>query len=48
LKEQQDSRSKFTIKTVPLRLKRLRADPWRDYAGTRQRITKKMISSLGG
>jgi bifunctional non-homologous end joining protein LigD len=42
-----DLREKFSIKTVRTRLKRLRSDPWRDYRKTRQRITKKMISSLG-
>jgi bifunctional non-homologous end joining protein LigD len=42
-----DLRSKFTLKTVPLRLKRLKADPWEDYWRTRQSITEKMRRLLG-
>jgi bifunctional non-homologous end joining protein LigD len=42
-----DVRSKFTVKTVPQRLARLKADPWRDYAKTRQSITAKMCRALG-
>ena len=41
-----DMREKFTVKSVPARLKRLRDDPWKDYATTRQSITAAMRSSL--
>jgi bifunctional non-homologous end joining protein LigD len=44
----EDIRSKFTLKTVPQRLKRLRKDPWADYWETRQSITEKMRRSLAG
>jgi bifunctional non-homologous end joining protein LigD len=43
-----DVRAKFTLKTVPRRLKRLRKDPWSEYSKTRQSITAKMRRSLGG
>jgi bifunctional non-homologous end joining protein LigD len=33
-----DPRGRHTVKTVPLRLKRLRADPWKDYFMTRQKL----------
>lgn len=36
----------FTMLTVPRRLERLRADPWKDYWSTRQRITKAMIKAV--
>ena len=42
-----DPRGRHTVKTVPLRLKRLRADPWQDYFSTRQRITDAMRRALG-
>ncbi|HEY6820904.1 MAG TPA: DNA ligase D [Burkholderiales bacterium] len=42
-----DPRQRFTIRSVPQRLARLRADPWKDYAETRQRITAKMRHALG-
>jgi len=34
----------FTVATVPQRLASLKRDPWHDYAGTRQRLTKKILS----
>lgn len=37
----------FTIKTVPRRLAKLRADPWKDYWTTRQRLTDSMIRAVG-
>jgi bifunctional non-homologous end joining protein LigD len=41
-----DVRGKFTVKTVPQRLKRQRKDPWSGYAKTRQSITAKMRRAL--
>ncbi|MGQ0545886.1 MAG: non-homologous end-joining DNA ligase [Betaproteobacteria bacterium] len=41
-----DIRRQFTVKSVPRRLKRLRADPWADYAKTKQSITEAMIKAL--
>ena len=41
-----DIRDKFTIKSVPRRLAKLRADPWRDYWTTEQSITAKMRAAL--
>jgi len=41
-----DIREQFTVKTVPRRLKRLGADPWADYARTRQSITDAMLRAL--
>jgi bifunctional non-homologous end joining protein LigD len=43
-----DVRGKFTVKTVPQRLKRQRKDPWSEYAKTRQSIAGKMRRALGG
>jgi bifunctional non-homologous end joining protein LigD len=43
-----DLRATFTVRSVPQRLARLRADPWRDYADTRQSITKTMLRALSG
>jgi bifunctional non-homologous end joining protein LigD len=40
-KSQEDS---FTVATVPKRLASLKRDPWHDYAGTKQRLTKKILS----
>jgi len=34
----------FTVATVPKRLASLKRDPWQDYAGTKQRLTKKILS----
>jgi bifunctional non-homologous end joining protein LigD len=42
-----DLRGRFTVKTVPRRLQRLRADPWRDYFSTRQAITASMRRAVG-
>ncbi|MCW5298815.1 DNA ligase D [Herbaspirillum lusitanum] len=36
----------FTVVTVPKRLASLKRDPWHDYAATRQRLTKKILSSF--
>ena len=41
-----DIRKRFTVKSVPRRLKHLDADPWADYAKTRQSITPAMIKAL--
>jgi bifunctional non-homologous end joining protein LigD len=41
-----DIRRQFTVKSVPKRLKRLGADPWADYAKTRQSITPAMLKAL--
>ncbi|HZM34174.1 MAG TPA: DNA ligase D [Burkholderiales bacterium] len=41
-----DLREKFTVKTVPARLRRLREDPWKTYAATKQSITAAMRKSL--
>jgi bifunctional non-homologous end joining protein LigD len=45
--DEEDPRERFTIKTVPRRLAKLREDPWSDYARTRQGITAKMRRALG-
>jgi len=42
-----DIRTQFTVKSVPRRLQRLGADPWADYAKTRQAITAAMLKALG-
>jgi len=34
----------FNVATVPKRLASLKRDPWHDYAGTKQRLTKKILS----
>jgi bifunctional non-homologous end joining protein LigD len=44
----QDLRGRFTVKTVPRRLQRLAADPWRDYWRKKQGITAAMQRALGG
>ena len=41
-----DLRAKFTVKSVPQRLARLREDPWKDYAKTRQAISASMRRAL--
>jgi bifunctional non-homologous end joining protein LigD len=46
LGEDEDLRPKFTVLTVPQRLARLKADPWADYARTRQRISEAMRCAL--
>jgi bifunctional non-homologous end joining protein LigD len=43
-----DIRGKFTVKTVPRRLKQLRADPWAEYWTTKQFITPAMVKALKG
>ncbi len=42
-----DLRTKFTLRSALARLKRQKADPWKGYWSTRQKITKKMLDSLG-
>jgi len=42
-----DPRGRYTVKSVPPRLKRMRADPWAEYFSTRQRITDAMRRALG-
>jgi bifunctional non-homologous end joining protein LigD len=42
-----DVRGRFTVKTVPRRLARLRVDPWKDYFSTRHSINKEMLRALG-
>jgi bifunctional non-homologous end joining protein LigD len=41
-----DLRKRFTVQSVPARLQRLGADPWADYAKTRQAITPAMVEAL--
>jgi bifunctional non-homologous end joining protein LigD len=36
----------FTIRTVPQRLRSMRADPWKDYWKCRQRLTESMIKAV--
>jgi bifunctional non-homologous end joining protein LigD len=36
----------FTVRTVPRRLATLRADPWKAYAKTRQRLTRAARTAL--
>jgi bifunctional non-homologous end joining protein LigD len=38
----------FTIKTVPARLKRMRADPWKSYWSARQRLSDSIIKAVKG
>jgi len=37
----------FNVKTVPARLARQRRDPWKDFAATRQSVTRAMFDKLG-
>lgn len=37
---------RFTVKTVPARLARLRSDPWKDYARTKQTIPRGAMRAL--
>jgi len=37
----------FNVKTVPARLARQRLDPWKDFASTRQSVTRAMLDKLG-
>lgn len=43
-----DARGRYTVKMVPARLKRLGADPWKDYSPSKQTITPAMRRALGG
>ena len=40
------SPARFTIATVPLRLRRLRADPWKLYWSTKQRLARGAVRAL--
>jgi bifunctional non-homologous end joining protein LigD len=42
-----DPRGRHTVKSVPLRLRRLGADPWKDYFMEKQTITSAMRRALG-
>lgn len=37
--------AEFTVRNVPLRLSRLRRDPWEGFFTTRQRLTQKLLSA---
>jgi len=37
---------RFTIRTVPGRLAKLRSDPWRDYWKTRQTLPRQAVAAL--
>lgn len=39
--------SAFGLRTVPDRLRRLRAHPWRDYSKVRESLTRTVRSGLG-
>jgi len=39
--------SAFTVVTVPKRLAKLRADPWKDYWTTKQKLTRAMLKAMG-
>jgi bifunctional non-homologous end joining protein LigD len=41
------SASPYTIKTLPARLKSLKADPWEEFHSTRQSITAKAMKAVG-
>ncbi len=41
------SASQFTVQNLPARLARLKADPWKEIASTRQSITASMLRTLG-
>jgi bifunctional non-homologous end joining protein LigD len=38
---------RWTVKTVPARLKRLRRDPWADYWRTKQRLSAAALAAIG-
>jgi bifunctional non-homologous end joining protein LigD len=40
------SPAKLTVRTVPARLKRLRADPWKGYGSCRQKLTRQRLSAI--
>ena len=42
-----DLRGRFTVKSVPRRLRGLGDDPWRGYGALRQAITAQMRRALG-
>jgi bifunctional non-homologous end joining protein LigD len=42
----EDLRPKYTVKTVPARLQRLKRDPWQEYGKVRQSITARMLEAL--
>jgi len=37
----------YDVKTMPLRLKRLRRDPWEGFFATRQSVSAKALKALG-
>lgn len=41
------SSAQWTLRTLPDRLAKLKADPWADYAGTRQSVTADMRKRIG-
>ena len=43
-----DLRAAFTVKSVPRRLARQRRDPWKDYAATRQSISRQALRAVAG
>ena len=45
--EQTTGGAQWTVTNLHERLDTLRADPWADYAKTRQRITREMRDRLG-
>jgi len=40
--------TRFTVRTVPARLERLRSDPWKAYWRAKQRIRASAIAALEG
>jgi bifunctional non-homologous end joining protein LigD len=39
---------RWTVKTVPGRLRKMKSDPWQDYWRSRQRLTRAMVDAVGG
>ena len=39
--------SRYTVKSLPKRLGRLKSDPWADYRTVRQSITARLLKSIG-
>jgi bifunctional non-homologous end joining protein LigD len=37
---------KFTVETIPVRLKKLRTDPWADLSKIKQSLTAKMLAAI--
>jgi len=38
---------KYTVKSLPKRLGRLKSDPWAEYRTVRQSITARLLKSIG-